>query len=264
VARGPYSPTTWRSNSLTFSPLDPTIPLGRGFATAMIVNTDQGFTTSKTRGQYLYGSASANIPTITAIGGVNLRPFDATIPLASVETVVGQGQTVTITGTGFNSPLVNLFTASGNKGPLTPLAGGTSTQIRVVIPSDTSTGPGSFQVVNSPYRGNVISNAVSVPIGALVTISSVRQVGSTVTVTGTGFSVMSVINFYNASGNLGGLGGAGPNIPLTVDSDRQFHFTVPAKAVTGPAFIEVLNPPFIPFSSSGTDPSGGFWLTATN
>src|SRR5262249_58847327 len=72
VARGPYSPTTWRSDSLTFSPLDPTIPLGRGFATAMIINTDQGFTTSKTRGQYLYGSASANIPTITAIGGGGL------------------------------------------------------------------------------------------------------------------------------------------------------------------------------------------------
>jgi len=262
VARGPYSPTTWRSNSLTFSPLDPSIPLGRGFATAMIINTDQGFTASKARGQYLYGSPSANIPTITAIAGVNLRPFDATIPLASVETVVGQGQTVTISGTGFNSPLVNLFTASGNKGPLTPLAGGTSTQIRVTIPSDTPTGPGSFQVVNSPYRGNVISNAVSVPIGALVTISGVTQVGSTVTVRGTGFSVMSVINFYNGSGNLGGLSGTGPNIPLTVDSDHQFHFTVPANAVTGPAFVEVLNPPFIPFSSSGTDPAGGFWLTA--
>jgi len=142
------------------------------------------------------------------------------------------------------------------------LAGGTSTQIRVTIPSDTPTGPGSFQVVNSPYRGNVISNAVSVPIGALVTISGVTQVGSTVTVRGTGFSVMSVINFYNGSGNLGGLSGTGPNIPLTVDSDHQFHFTVPANAVTGPAFVEVPNPPFIPFSSSGTDPAGGFWLTA--
>jgi Reprolysin (M12B) family zinc metalloprotease/IPT/TIG domain len=263
VSRGPYSPgNLWTSSKMIFTQLDPTIPLGRGFATVMVINTDQGYVGSNTQGAYLYGSAAANIPTITAIGGLNLRPFDIKIPLASVETVVPQGQTVTITGTGFNSPLVNLFTASGNKGPLTPLAGGTSTQIRVTIPADTPTGPGSFQVVNSPYTGNVSSNAVSVPIGAQVTISDVTQVGSMVTVTGTGFSTMSVINLFNGGANLGGIGLSGVRIHLTVDSDQMFHFVVPAGAVSGSAYVQVLNPPYIPYSTSGNDPDGGFFLTA--
>ena len=42
----------------------------------------------------------------------------------------------------------------------------------------------------------MLSNAVSVPIGELLTISGVSQSGSTITVTGTGFSTKSVINFF--------------------------------------------------------------------
>jgi hypothetical protein len=86
--------------------------------------------------------------------------------------------------------------------------------------------------------------------------------GTTVTVTGTGFSVRSVINLYNLQAgsvvNLGGLVGSAAKIPLTVVSDTRFTFTRPAGAAAGPAFVEVLNPPFIPFSSSGSDPDGAF------
>ena len=57
------------------------------------------------------------MPTITAINGVGLRPLDASVPVANVETVVAQGARVTLTGTGFNNPLVNLFTATGFVGP---------------------------------------------------------------------------------------------------------------------------------------------------
>ena len=119
-------------------------------------------------------------------------------------------------------------------------------------------------MVNSPYTGNVQSNAVAAVLGAAVTISAVDVAGSTVTVTGTGFSVLSVINLFNLQGglvvNLGGLNGATPNIPLNVASDTQLSFSVPAGAVSGPAFVQVLNPPFIPFSSSGNDPDGAFTL----
>jgi hypothetical protein len=41
-------------------------------------------------------------------------------------------------------------------------------------------------------------------------------------------------------------------------NDTRFTFARPEGAVAGPAFVEVLNPPFIPFSSSGNDPDGAF------
>src|SRR5690606_19201581 len=140
------------------------IPLWNGFGTTLIVNTDQNYILSNSESQLLYGTAGLNMPTILRIGGVDLSPHNPAIPTANVETIIDQGSTVTIQGTGFNNPLVNLFTATGNVGPLVPLPGGNSTQFQVVIPPQTVTGPGSFQVVNSPYTGNVLSNAVSVPI----------------------------------------------------------------------------------------------------
>jgi hypothetical protein len=121
--------------------------------------------------------------------------------------------------------------------------------------------------VNSPYTGNVASNAVAVVIDERVSIDFVDQAGSTVTVRGTGFSPLSVINLFNTQGtavvNLGGLDAdAMPRIPLTVDSSEELHFAVPAAAESGASFVEALNPPFIPFTSSGDDPDGAFDLVA--
>jgi hypothetical protein len=128
------------------------------------------------------------------------------------------------------------------------------------VPANVPTGPGSVQVINNPYAGNVISNAVSVPIGAAVSVTSVSQSGSTITVTGTGFASVSVINLFNGTVNLGGYNASGqPNVPLTLVSSTQFTFGVPAGAVTGPSYVEVINPPYIPFSTSG-GPNGNFKL----
>ena len=176
-----------------------------------------------------------------------------------------QGATVAIGGSGFNGPLVNLYTAQGNLGPLAPLAGGTSTQIQVTIPAAAPTGPGSLQVVNFPYAGNVASNAVSLPIGARIGISGVSQTATAVTVAGSGFSSRTIVNLFNAQGggavNLGGLDASGnARIPLTSVSPTQLTFAVPAGAADGAAFVQLLNPPFIPFSSSGNDPDGAFHL----
>jgi hypothetical protein len=82
-----------------------------------------------------------------------------------------------------------------------------------------------------------------------------------VTVDGTGFSMLTVINLFNTrSGktvNLGGLNSHGtPKILYTSISSTEFTFTVPGDAVAGPAYIEALNPPFVPFTSSGNDPCG--------
>ncbi len=264
LGQGPYLPAAFTPTSLTWQ-VPANIVLGNGFITVRVVDTDQGFTTSNTQSQLLFADPTQGIPTITAINGVALSAADPSIPLANVETVVALGSTVTLTGTGFSDPLVNLFTATGNAGPLTPLPGATASFLQVVVPPGTTTGPGSFQLVNRPSF--IVSNAVSVPIGAAVTISGVSQVGSTVTVNGTGFSVLSVINLFNKQGsggvNLGGLNSDGsPKIPLTLIDSTRFTFAVPAAAVTGPAYVQVLNPPFIPFSTSGNDPDGAFTLVA--
>jgi hypothetical protein len=59
--------------------------------------------------------------------------------------------------------------------------------------------------------------------------------------------------------NLGGFAANGsPRIPLTFVNANEFRFKVPAGAVSGAAFVEALNPPFIPFTSTGTDPDGAF------
>ncbi|MDX2170964.1 MAG: hypothetical protein SF182_28100 [Deltaproteobacteria bacterium] len=263
---GPYVPTARTATTLTWL-LPASMPLGNGFATVVVVNTDQGYLQSNPQSQMLRGAAAANIPTILSVNSVACRPLEPGVPLASIDTVLVPGSTITIGGSGFNAPLVNLYSAGGAHGPLTPLPGGSATQIQVVLPANLPTGPGALLVVNSPYVGNVVSNAVSLPIGATLSISAVSQSGTTVTVDGTGFSSRSVINLFNLQGsavpNLGGLNPDGSGrIPLTIVSAQRFQFSVPAGAVSGPAYIQVLNPPFTAYASSGGDPDGAFTLAA--
>ena len=170
-------------------------------------------------------------------------------------------------------------TASGAKchGVLKPGDPGLSaTALAFTLPASAKTGPGSFVVSNQGAKGDyaIKSNAVSVPIGAAITVSEVKQDGCTVRVSGTGYAVsglglpsLTVINLFNQQGagavNLGGfsLGGT-PNIPLDVSSPTQFSFTMPPGIVPGPAYVQVINPPFVPFTNSGDSPAGAF--TAAN
>lgn len=259
-----WTPTTWSGTQLTWN-VPATIPLGQGYGTFLVVNTDQAYTTSNTVGQLLHGDAADNLPTVTAVNGTALGASSLSVPVAHADTVVPLGGTATLTGTGFSNALVNLFTATGNAGPLTPLGGASPTQIQVTVPPGAAVGPGTFQVVNSPYTGNVQSNAVSSVLGSAVTITSVSTLGSTVTVNGTGFSALTVINLFNeVGGNVVNLGGLNPDgsarIPLTIVNPTQFTFEKPAGAAAGPAFVEALNPPFIPYSSTGNDPDGAFTM----
>ena len=268
VAHGPLTPSVWHPGFLIVH-VPPGVPLGNGFASVQVINTDQGFATSPVHGHWLFGSAARGIPTIKMVNDVALPPPSPGLPTAYVETAVAQGGTITISGTGFSNALVNLFTAAGNAGPLSPLPGATATRLQVRAPDWAATGPGVLQIVNAPYTGNVISNAVSMVIGARLSITSVTQAGSVVTVNGTGFSVQTVINLYNRQGagsvNLGGLTAAGaPRIPLTFINAQRVTFVVPAGAVSGPAFVEALNPPFVPYASSGADPDGAFSISAAS
>jgi hypothetical protein len=138
--------------------------------------------------------------------------------------------------------------------------------ITFTLPPTAITGPGSFIVSN--FAGGTYSaksNAVSVPLGARINVTKVTQSGSTLTVDGTGFSTLTVINLFNTQAgktvNLGGLNSHGAaKIPLTLISSTRFTFRVPAGAVPGPAFVQALNPPFLPFTSSGNDLCGVFTL----
>lgn len=185
------------------------------------------------------------------------------------------GLTVTLNGKGFdttNGVAVDLFCDCPPSGKISTIflkpgeAGLSATQLSVVVPLGTPTGPGSFVVSNAGAAKDfaVKSNAVSVPIGAQITISGISQTGCTVTVSGTGFSTLTAINLFNqqAGGrvvNLGGLNAGGSaKVPLDVVSANQFTFAVPGELVSGPAYVEALNPPYVPFTSSGTTPSGAF------
>ena len=273
VAYGPYPPAGRGADWIAWTlpaeeasgPCAPWFCLGNGFAAVQVINTDEGFLASNVVGALLLGEASAGFPSITHINTLGLAPPDPGVSLAHIDTAVPKGFWITVEGTGFADPVVNLFAAAGNVGPLTPMAGATATRLQVLIPVGAPTGPGTFQVVNRPsYR---VSNAVAAVIGRQLGISSVSVTGSTITVTGTGFSPVSVVNLFNRQGdgvvNLGGYGPGGlARIPLAIASDTLFTFERPAGAEAGPAFLEVLNPPFIPFASSGADPDGAFTMPA--
>lgn len=101
---------------------------------------------------------------------------------------------------------------------------------------------------------------MSVVLGARISVTSVTQVGSTITVNGSGFSTQTVINFFNNGTNLGGFDSSwAPKIPLTLIDSTRFTFTKPAGAVAGPAFVQAVNPPFTSFTASSGD-GGAFTL----
>jgi len=266
VSYGPYAPSAVTSSTLTWNV--PAVDLAQGYASVRVVNTDAGYLVSEVRGALLVGDAAAGVPTILAINGTPLAPPEASVGLAHADTVVARGGGVVLVGTGFVDALVNVFTPEGNIGPLAPAPGHTDTHIGVTIPASAPAGPGTFQVVNrrATPGGTVYtnSNAVATVLGAVPTITGITVSGTTITVRGTGFSRASVINLFNRQGsgvvNLGGLSGGAPRVPLTFVSDTQVTFTRPAGAAAGPAFIELLNPPFIPFASSGSDPDGAFTM----
>ena len=77
--------------------------------------------------------------------------------------------------------------------------------------------------------------------------------------------MLTVINLFNSqpSGvvNLGGLNPDGSSlIPLNIVNDTEFAFSLPVGAVLGPAYVQAINPPFVPYSSSGNDAGGSFIL----
>jgi hypothetical protein len=122
-----------------------------------------------------------------------------------------------------------------------------------------------IQVRNKGADGNFskASNGVWISIGAPIQVRQVYQSGALLTVEGTGFSTATVVNLYcgRPLDNFGGFDAAGrPLLHLEVEGDSKLRFTVPSRATAGKCYVEALNPPFLPFSSSYNDPGGSFIL----
>jgi len=277
INTGPYKPVSVAPELLTVQ-VPVSNPLGQGVVSVQVVNSDQRFLTSNAEAALLQGDAADGIPSITGIDGVPLAPNSASPDFAvnNVETVVVQGKQVTIQGTGFdtvNGLGVDLFCdcSGGKVGPFLLKPGNpglTSTRIALTLPASglnaPATGPGSFVVSNKGNVGSFSrkSNAVSVPIGERITITSVSQNKSKVTANGGGFSTLMVVNFFQTHGsavvNLGGLTPGGKRkIELTLIGETRFTFSLPAAVTAGSAYVQVLGPPFVPFSSS-EGPGGSF------
>jgi hypothetical protein len=277
---GPLVPSSFSATALVV-PVPSTITLGEGVASVQVVNTDEGFVASNGLTAQLFGAPAFGFPNLNGINGVGLAASstDPAFATDNVETVVPQGRSVTLNGFGFdtvNGVAVDLFCAcpGGKVGPffLNPGNPGlTTTSISFVVPASgadaPTTGPGAFVVSNRGSTGTYSkkSNAVSVPIGQLVSIVSVNQSGSVISVKGTGFSTLSVINLFNTQGsavvNLGGLQASGkPRIPLTLVNSTLFTFARPAAAVPGASYVQAFNPPFLPFTSSDNAPGGAFTI----
>ncbi len=275
VNAGPLTPSFVTPTQLIV-PVPATVALGEGFVTVQVVNADLGFKASNTASALLQGSAAAGIPTLKSINGAPLAATSSSPDFATnnVQTVIIQGTSVTLGGSGFdaaNGVAVNVFCACprGNAGPIfvNPGSGGlTSSSFSFTLPRGMPTGPGSLAVINKGADGRYSksSNAVSVPVGTRISVTSLKQSGSTITVDGTGFSTLTVINFFNQQGatapNLGGIAGGLPRIHLTVINSTQFTFSRPAGAVSGPSYVQAINPPFVPYTSSGTGPGGNLTL----
>ena len=204
-------------------PVPATISLGQGFVSVVVVNTDQvSFPQSNPGFALLQGSAAAGLPSITGLDGDPLAAtsLDPDFAVANVETTLLQGSSVVINGNGFDTAhgvAVDVFCAcpeTGGKLKTQFLNAGNPglkpDSITFTLPPTTPTGPGSIIVSNAAGGSySAKSNAVSVPLGARINVTKVTQSGSTVTVDGTGFSTLTVINLFNTQAgktvNLGGL-----------------------------------------------------------
>ncbi|WP_218022503.1 IPT/TIG domain-containing protein, partial [Nocardia amamiensis] len=135
------------------------------------------------------------------------------------------GNSVTITGTGFTGPLTVRFGSTA-----TTFTVNSSTQITAIAPAGSA---GTVQVTVTGFQGT--SNGVSYTYIAVPSLSSISpnkgptSGGTTVTLTGTGFTGATAVNF-----------GSTPATSFTVNSDTQITATSPAG--TGIVSVTVTGP----------------------
>jgi large repetitive protein len=131
------------------------------------------------------------------------------------------GNSLTITGTGFTNPTVTI------NGVSAPVTTSTATSLTVMVPTGVSSGPIVVTVNGQTQTAGTFAVATPVPSFTVTDfMPKSALVGSSVTITGTGFSNPSVA--FNG-------------IPATVTNGTPTSITatVPAGAVTGPLTVTV-------------------------
>ena len=222
-------------------------------------------------------SGSPAVPTITRIDG-NPIAIDRGDGTAASPAHIYPGIEVVLGGSGFDAihgVEIDLACAcpAGKLRPLFLSPGDprlTSDEIVFDVPGGAAgaqlAGPGTLIVRNRGGHRKQ-GNPVTVTIGDRISVTAVTQSGSTIIVSGAGFTPQTIIKFRNSlDGRFVELGGLDPggkaNIPITYVGPNLLSFEVPDGAVAGPTYVEALNPPFAAYSSSKGAPGEEFYLRA--
>ncbi|HEY9855865.1 MAG TPA: IPT/TIG domain-containing protein [Stenomitos sp.] len=194
------------------------------------------------------------------VGAITLNTGSNTFELAlsqapavstSSVAVAGVGDTLTLTGSGFNpTPGNNVVKVNGV--PMTVVSA-TATSLTVQVPSGATSGPITVQVGSLIILGPVLSVTVAVTGFS----SAQRQVGESLTVTGTGFDPS------NPANNVVVFTGEA-TASVTAATATSLTMAVPTGAVSGPVRVNVLGSQGVSASSfrvsptlSGFSPAGG-------
>ncbi|MBF6356046.1 IPT/TIG domain-containing protein [Nocardia higoensis] len=157
--------------------------------------------------------------TVTTVGGVSTgSPFTyvAAPVLTSLDPTAGAaagGTTVTLTGTGFTGATAVSFGAT----PATSFTVVSDSEITAVAPAGTGVEPVTVTTVGGVSTGLSFTFVVAPLLAALDPVEGPEAGGTTVTLTGTGFTGASAVTF-----------GATPATSFTVVSDTQITATAPA------------------------------------
>ena len=199
-------------------------------ATSFTVNSDTQITATSPA-----HAAGAIIVTVTGPAGSDIfsftyDPVPTVTSIAPASGPVAGGTTVIITGSGYTDATAVSFAGTS----ATSFTINSDTQITATSPAHAA-GTGDV-TVTSPGGTSVTSVADQFTYFAITTVTSISPTtglvagGNTVTVTGTGFTGATAVNF-----------GSTPGTGLTVNSDTQITITSPAHAV-GTVDVSVVTP----------------------
>jgi RHS repeat-associated protein len=169
--------------------------------------------------------------TVNSISSPSSVTFNVIKPaISSITPPAAQvGGTVTLNGSGFGSSQAsstiqfNGIAASANSW--------SDTSVTVTVPANATTGP--VTVTEDGVTSNGVQFTVSQPLTVTGISPNSGPIGTTVTITGTGFGATqsnSTLNFYGATATA-----------ISSWSDTQIVATVPSGIATGPAWVTVAN-----------------------